>query len=320
MQLIIRVTGKCNFDCSFCSAGGMSIEHPLHGVPEQIKKVIANLKPTSIIISGGEPLMVDPGYYLELLEIAKCSISITSNLKDFYHHPEKWREVLRRPEIGLVTSFNYGDTRKWDPNTPYSEEMFRKVVDLYNREIQRPLMFIAVIDESNEQFAVAHAQLAKDLDTVVRLNNATEQGRQKTTYPRYKMFQHYMDILDAGLGDYEIYTRNRRFDQCPMNCGMLCQSSIRSCYVDVLGNLHYYQCCENEELGGKLDPENDHPEMIPEYPPLEEHVNGDCVFCPLYRLCNGCASQRMLYPPEHCEEMRKLIPRFQEHGWMEVLQ
>lgn len=319
MQLIIRVTGKCNFDCSFCSAEGLNIGHPVHGVPDQIKEVIQKIKPTSIIISGGEPLMVDPGYYLELLKLAKCHISITSNLKDFCYHPEKWRDLLRMPEIGLITSFNYGDTRKWNRDTPYTEDMFRRITDLYHKEIERPLPFIAVIDESNEQFAVDHARLAKELGTVVRLNNATKQGRQQTTYPRYKMFQHYLDIIDAGLGNYEFTTKDRRFDQCPWNCGLLCHAAIRTCYVDLWGNLHYYNCCENDTMDEELDLANDHPEIAPEYPPIEKHVNANCVFCPMYKLCNGCRSQRLEYPPEHCAEMQKLKPRFEEQGWLEEI-
>ena len=315
MELIIRVTGRCNFDCTFCSAEGLDIAHPADGrVPSEIKRVIETIHPTSIIISGGEPLMVDPGYYLELLDIAKCRMSITSNLKDFYYNPEKWVELLTRPGVGLITSFNYGDARRWDPKTPYTEEMFRKISDKYREYIGKPLPFIAVIDENNEDTVMDHVLLAKEIGTYCRLNNVTAQGRQKSTYPKWKMIKHYLDIMDAGLGEYEIYCRDMRFDQCPMNFKMLCQCTIRTCFVDTKSKLHYYNCCEDDTMDQEIDLTTEHIIRGPQYP--KKHVNENCVFCDLFPLCNGCRSQARMLPPEHCEEMLKLKDRLLKYGWI----
>lgn len=319
MDLIIRVTGRCNFDCTFCSGATLDIAHPKNGVPEQIKEVIRTIKPSSIVISGGEPLLVGPEYYLELYELAKCHISITTNLKDFYYNPEKWREVFTHPEIGIVTSFNYGDTRLWDPNTVYTEEMFVEIYNMYYEMTGKPLTFIAVLDESNEHLAVKHAELAKKLNTRVRINNATRQGRQETTYPRYKLFQKYFDILDAGLGEYEIYCRRNRVDKCPINARMLCKSSIRTCYVDSNDVLHYYDCCEAADGEHLLDFRNDYTTPTCIYPPMEKHVNEKCAYCELFAICNGCDSQKSEYPPEHCEEMLKMKDKFIENGWVKEL-
>lgn len=318
MELIIRATGRCNFDCTFCSADGLDIAHPADGrVPSEIKRVINTIHPTSIIISGGEPLMIDPGYYLELHDIAKCHISITSNLKDFYYHPYKWKEVLTHKDIDLVTSFNYGDTRKWDRETVYTEDRFIRVSKIYNDVIGKPLPFIAVIDESNEHLVLDHVILARELNTVCRLNNATEQGRQKKTYPKWKMIKHYMDIINAGLGNHEIYCSTRRFDQCPMNFDMLCRSYIRACYVDNSGKLHYYQCCEDTSESSTLGLDTDCQCYSPQYP--TEHVNENCVFCDMFPLCNGCWSQARFYPPEHCEEMLKLRGKLIANGWIKPI-
>ena len=72
MELIIKPTGLCNFNCEFCSAHGMDIQHPADGhVPHQIRDLIMKLKPNGLIITGGEPLMVDPQYYYELHDIAQ---------------------------------------------------------------------------------------------------------------------------------------------------------------------------------------------------------------------------------------------------------
>ena len=319
MELIIRVTGRCNFDCTFCSATTLDIAHPKNGVPEQIKEVINTIHPSSIVISGGEPLLVGPEYFLELYDLAKCNISITTNLKDFYYNPEKWREVFTHPNIGIVTSFNYGDTRRWDVNTVYDEEMFIKIYNMYHEMTGKSLLFIAVLDESNEHLAIKHAELAKRLNTCVRINNATKQGRQYTTYPRYKLFQKYFDIIDAGLGDYEIYCKKKQFGKCPINTNMMCKSTIRTCYVDSKDVLHYYDCCEACNGENLLNFKNDYKMPVIMYPPMKNHVNANCACCELFAICNGCDSQKRDYPPEHCQEMLKMKNKFIENGWIKEL-
>lgn len=316
MELIIRVTGRCNFDCTFCSAGTLDIAHPKNGVPEQIKDVIKTIRPSSIIISGGEPLLVGPDYYKELYELSGCSMSITSNLKDFYYHPDKWREIFTHPHIGIVTSFNYGDTRKWDPTTTYTEEKFIEIYKMYEDMTGKSLPFIAVIDESNEDTAIQHAELAKKLNTCVRINNATKQGRQDTTFPRYKLFKMYFDIIEAGLGDYEVYCKYKQMDKCPINTRMMCKSTIRTCYVDSKDKLHYYDCCESCYGENILDYKNDFKRPITIYPPASQHVNKNCMCCELFTICNGCESQKTQYPPEHCVEMQKMKDKFIKYGWV----
>lgn len=315
MDLIIRVTGLCNFDCTFCSAGKLNIAHQT-SVPSQIKEVIEAIKPTSIIISGGEPLLVGPDYYNELLSITNCNISITTNLKDFYYNPDRWVELFKNPRIGVTTSFNYGDTRRWDVDAPYTEEKFIEVYNLFKSKVGEDvqLPFIAVIDESNEDTIMDTVKLAKRLGTVCRINNATEQGRCEKTFPRYKMFKHYTEIIDAGLGEYEVNCRNTYRCGCPMNTHFLCAKGIRTCYVDKDNKLHYYDCCEamvehlldyHDDIDTKITP------VIP-----HNVVNSNCYTCPLFAICNGCQSQREHYPSEHCDEMLKIKDTLIRQEWV----
>lgn len=322
MQLIIRVTGRCNFDCTFCSAGSLNIAHPTNGVPEQIKEVIETIKPTGLVISGGDPLLVDPSYYYELLEMNNGgikNISITSNMKDFYFHPDKWIDLFKNPRIGIITSFNYGNTRKWDSNTIYDEDKFIEIYNLYHEKTGEKLAFIAVIDKDNKDTVIKTVKLAKRLGTICKVNNVLQQGRSDVTYPRYKMFQHYIDIIDAGLRNYEIYCKNDINSKCPINSQFLCKSSIRSCYVDKDNNLHYFGCGESE-IENPLDFHQDK-DIVPCqcYPKISEHVNSKCISCELFSICNGCETQRNSYPPEHCEEMLKLKHRLIEQGWVKEL-
>lgn len=90
MELIIKPTAVCNFKCTFCTASKLSINHTPDKVPEQLKELILKLKPNDLIFTGGEPTMCSPKYYEEILELSDAKVSLTSNLKNFYMHPDDW--------------------------------------------------------------------------------------------------------------------------------------------------------------------------------------------------------------------------------------
>lgn len=319
MELIIKPTGRCNFDCTFCSANGLDIAHPENGVPQPIKELIKKLQPTGIIVTGGEPLTVDPGYYLELFELANCHISFTSNMKDFYLHPNKWKDIVTNPNFGFITSFNYGNTRRWDPHTPYTEEKFTEVHELFKEVSGRDyLPFIAVIDESNEGRIMDHIYLAKRLGTKVKINGACKIGLQDHSYPRYKILKAYIDIIDAGLEKYEMTCSERHLGRCPFNIHMLCKSTIRACYVDSNGQLHY-GCCEDLLSAGKeILMDTEFPvKPVSIMPPKVKYIKKDCINCELFRLCHGCSAQ-LNYAKEfdnYCDEMLKLKDDLIRQGW-----
>lgn len=317
MQLIIKPTGRCNFNCTFCSACNLDIAHPNNGVPQKIKEVIERIKPDGLIITGGEPLECSPEYYLELQELAKCKISLTTNLKGLFLEPEKWKPIFTHPAFEFITSFNYGETRRWDKDTPYSEERFLEVVELYKSITGKALPFIAIIDESNEDKFIDHVYLAQKIGSYTKINNATAQGRQTTSYPRYKLFQQYLKIIEMGLDQFEIHCKERRVGRCPFNTHLLCGSTIRCCYVDSKGELHYSTCDDEISLGREFPLEERKPEEVPVYPAIESHINDKCIYCDLFRLCNGCKSQREAAKtcPEHCEEMLKMKDKLIEVGW-----
>ena len=190
-------------------------------------------------------------------------------------------------------------------------------MNLYAKYVNKHLpMFIGVIDYDNEKYALDHPKLAKELGTKCRLNNMIAMGRQKTSYPRYKMFQIYLDIIDAGLGDYEVNCSDRRIMRCPFNIEGYCSSSIRSCYVDNAGNLHVFRCEDEMAMGIELLSED---EIFQEIKPCSPTniISPDCYSCELFRLCNNCRTNYRISrdDPEYCEEMKKLLPRLLETGW-----
>lgn len=324
MELIIKPTGRCNFACTFCSAGDMNIQHPIdEKVPDQIKDLINKMNPTTIIITGGEPLMMQPSYYYELHELApNCSISPTTNLKDFYLHPEKWAPLFNEDWFKITTSFNYGDTRRWDKNTVFTEEMFIKVMEKFKEYVPNKNlpMFIAVINDSNEHTVMDHILLAKRLNTICKLNRAIGAGFEKTGYPRYKIMKYYLDIIDAGLEQYEWNCANRKKGTCPFNIVHSCESTIRCVYIDNHNKMHIGTCDERLSMGIEV-PEDKiiNPSNMPIYEHINvnEHITPECVCCELFNLCNGCGINRKesKLDSNYCNEMKKLESRIIDSGW-----
>lgn len=319
MELIIKPTGQCNFNCTFCSSANLDISHPTNGVPDQIKDLILKMKPTNIIITGGEPLTINPEYYLELMDIAKCPIGFTSNMKDFYLHPEKWESIVKNPDFGFITSFNYGDSRRWDENTPYTEEKFIEVTNLFKEVSGRPsLPFIAVIDENNEDKILDHVYLAKKLNTMVKINGATKIGRCGKNYPKYKIIQAYLKIIELELDQYEITCHDRELGRCAFNINFMCNSTIRCCYVDTNGNLHYGICDDEVSAGKEIPMDIEFPvKACSAIPGKDEYINDKCVYCELFRFCHGCNAHRIHTKefPEHCDEMLKMKDDLIRTGW-----
>jgi organic radical activating enzyme len=305
VELIIKPTSSCNFNCSFCAASDLTIKHSPNHVPDKIKETILALKPDTIIVTGGEPLCCSPEYYNELLQIYDCNISLTTNLKDFYLHPDKWSELFKNPCVHVCTSFNYGNTRCWSENDIYTEEKFKTVMNLFKDKIGYMPLFLAVIDNDNEDTYLKHVHLAKELGTTCRLNNALKIGRQGKHYPRYKIFQKWLDIIEMDLEEYEMNCSERKSGRCPINTNLMCSSCIRSIYLDVNDNIRSSDCEDKLNKGIENEPINKSP------------ITDNCVCCELYRICNGCDINReeAKVCPEYCFEMLKLKDKIINGGW-----
>lgn len=318
MELILKPTVACNFNCAFCSAHGLKIKHDPKNIPPQIVELIGRLRPQRLIVTGGEPLMMDPEYYYKLHECAGVWMSLTTNLKDFYINPEKWAPLFREKWIGVGTSFQYGDKRMWDNDTVYTESMFRDVVAKFTEYTGKGAPpFIATIDWDNYDQCIKHVELAKELGTKVKLNNVLGMGSQKTTFPRYKMFQVYRELFKSDLWMYETNCLERRASKCPCVINAPCSETIRCAYVDTNDKLHLGICDDMVSLGIEIDPSTDCPAM--HHPDdLRDLISDECVYCEMFRLCNRCNSQRKFAKedPNYCAEMKKLESFFKEVDWL----
>jgi len=136
MDLIVKPTELCNFKCTFCSSS--KITENDNTAQLDLLKIFRFLDrypdTQTIIVNGGDPLMMDPKYYMDIIEFLDknnypASISLTTNLWPFYKKPEKWLEVFQHPRVGIATSFQYGGGRLKGDFTEFTEEDFWKCSD-----------------------------------------------------------------------------------------------------------------------------------------------------------------------------------------------
>ena len=295
-QLIIKPTVACNFNCSFCSAKKLDI--PLHNkVPQILKDYILNLRPTNVIITGGEPLMNPRSYFEDLISILDSTkvdytLSLTSNLVLWYNDPEKWDWLFNRENVGIDTSFQYGSGRKDDQ--VYTEERFKKVFYSFYERYNKKLDFIYVVSSENEKYAIKAVELAKELDCWAKLNCQIPVGNATEYYPRYKLLDIYLQLIKLGLDQYESNLYNRKHHFCPFTKTYKYCELNKAVYVNSKDELIEGNCEESLSSEGKL--------LIG-----KSALSPKCYACKLFNVCNGCSVNRKCTEPikeDHCKWMR----------------
>ena len=325
MDLVIKISDKCNFKCDFCSSNMIAANHndlPLWKVTSYI---VDHPQVRNIIVNGGDPLCVDPEWYWNLLywlEETKrdINISFTTNLWDFYKHPEKWEELFKE-HISVCTSFQYGDERKLATGEVFTEDMFVEIFNMFEERVGYKLKFIAVQNHKNASYALATVELAKRLGTTCRINPALKSGRTEFPYPFHLMMKTWLDIIDAGLGEYEdnckllkdVWAGNDT--ECPFNSR--CHDSefgIRCMSPD--GSVHICPAIADDIMKGIDEAYVDGSGK--KIPFKDILIKAECATCKNFKLCNSCKKRIMdihsmgeNYLNDHCMHMKAMIPRME---------
>ena len=316
-DLIVKISDKCNFACEFCSSNNIATNHNDLDI-NILKDYLLNHEVGSLIVNGGDPLCTDPEYYWELLEFIRSNnlktyISFTTNLLDFWRHPDKWTPLFNESGIGICTSFQYGGKRKLATGEVFTEAMFREVYALFEERTGKKLKFIAVIDDDNEDTVIETVQLAKSLGTTCKINPCLRSGRASSEYSYAKMFERYLDIIEAGLSEYEENNQlvrdawHGKFTLCAYapNCGtIMCMSpdgSVTRCGSisdDIMqGGIPDYFLLKSDKV------------------PFNLTVLGTvCFTCEFHNICNSCHKRVMDirdggYEAEHCVDMHAQLER-----------
>lgn len=278
----------------------------------------------TIIINGGDPLMMSPDYYWKILEAIEergmeTSLAFTSNLWDYWLHPDKWIPLFKHHRVGVTTSFNYGDTRRISKERNFDEEIFIKVWNKFKEDIGYGPDFISVITEENVDKAIDNVRLAKHLGCECKLNYAFASGEESKPYPIGKIYEIYAQVYKEGLGPWEFNTRQMSVrlkghaTMCPQN--RECDEGIRSLQPDKDGE-NYYSC-------GAFGDDGEYPisfeaEMSGEkFLPLQNQTENqflklECLTCKAYEICNGCYKtikdlKKADMVEESCQAMKRAI-------------
>lgn len=342
MDLIIKPTEQCNFRCTFCSSTQIA-DQPTDTLDLNAIFRFIDRYPdlNTIIVNGGDPLMMPPRYYLELLDYldkagSHAHLSLTTNLWPFYKKPEKWLPVFTHPRVGITTSFQYGDKRLKGDFTPFSETDFWAVSDLMLEKVGYRPSFIAVIDEDNIETTLDTVRLAKRMNVQCKLNYLFASGpevqvKDVTMGSRNhqlllpKIYQVYLQVYREGLMAWEHNTqamtqilREPTATICPL--ARDCDAHIRALQPSgdyyscgAFGDDGEYPIDYEHEMAGGFERPLQQPELI--------SLKTSCFTCPLFSLCNGCRKtiadlKRLGRVETHCRGMKALAEELIEVNGM----
>ena len=340
MDLIIKPTELCNFKCSFCSSTQLTDEKKNWLKHDQIFRFLERFPETkTIIVNGGDPLMMEPNYYWKIIDWLDereytTSLALTTNLWPFYKKPSKWVDLFNNERVGITTSFQYGGGRLKGDYSEFTEEDFYKCSDAMLEHCGYRPDFISVITRENEHNEIKNVELAKKMSeqkipegtlhnfwreektgVECKLNYAMASGEQKEPFLLSDIYEKYVEIYKAGLAPWEFNTRqmmlaiNDTATSCPLS--RKCDEGIRCLQPD--GD--YYSCGAfgddkdkaidfEEEMKGKF------------FTPLQDDLNlstmkKSCYSCPMFNICNGCRKTVKDYKEagvveKHCEKMKRI--------------
>lgn len=328
MDLILKPTEMCNFACTFCSSSKIAANHKDKMDHEYIFNFLRRYPKTrTIIINGGDPLMMPPKWYWKIIEFLDehempATLSFTTNLWSFYQNPKLWVDLFKHKRVGIGTSFNYGDGRRITLERIFTEEIFWKVSDTFLEHIgYRPSFISVVTGDEDEETIIDNVRLAKKMGVVCKLNYAQASGRQKDPFVPSKLWKIYLRIHDLGLMEWESNTKQilsglSEATICPL--ARDCDEHIRA--INPNGDM--YSCgsfaddqdkaidYEDEIFNGNMArPLATDPEL--------HALKSECYSCPMFTLCNGCRKtikdlKQANAVETHCTQMKEIAPRIIE--------
>lgn len=335
VQLIVRVTNVCNFKCTFCSASNLSKTQQLSldSLIEFVQQYQDDVN--SIAFEGGDPLCVKPDYYHQFFKwkdanpkLKNVDVTFTSNLWDFYKHPDKWIDLFNREDVDIGTSFQYGDARRVTDSLVYTEDIFKTVFNKVVDATGKVPGFITVVDNTNQHTIEKTCLLAKSLNTVCKINPLFYSGRADSFYRWDLMLLRYADLFEQNLDQYEINCRMIRsiIDNRPDRVG--CPFHSRNCNNDfrVINPDGYIKTCsidQNLPHGGGV------PITVFKRGQLFDITtntkislsSSKCLTCAYYHWCNNCRIKIMEFKTisdhdQYCTNIKTAIDRITKviHG------
>ncbi len=331
MVLIIKPTLKCNFKCTFCSSTTITEDDKQILDLDKIRQFVTRYPNTNtIIVNGGDPLMMSPQYYWDLITIldeldSPATISFTSNLWPFYKSPGRWVDLFNHPRMGIATSFQYGGARLKGDHTEFTEDDFWLVSDKMLELVGYRPTFLSVLDETNEGRHIDTVLLARKMGVVCKINWKNASGGEVSTgkvtmgsvnsmYTKADACKVYVDIWRSGLMEYEHNTielaKTLRGERTICPVAPDCDKGIRVLQPD--GD--YYSCGafgDDKEYPIDFDYEMSGGSVRALESLQNVTIKDSCYDCPMYKVCNSCAktvadTRRLGLQEHHCLTMKSL--------------
>jgi MoaA/NifB/PqqE/SkfB family radical SAM enzyme len=331
MNLIVKPTQRCNFACSFCSSTQIAKSNQKKD-DLNLNNIFLFLKrfpdTNHIIVNGGDPLMMSPEYYIEIIEFIeknnlKTKLSLVTNLWDYYINPSKWKKLFSSKRVDIGTSFNFGETRKINKKEIFTKDIFLKILEKFKKDFGYTPGFISVISEENKNSAIKNVELAKELNVECKLNYAFSSGRESVCFPIGKMYNIYLDIYEKNLHENEYNTkqmlrrlRGEETTTCPQN--RKCDEGIRNLQPKSSSGYEYSSCGsfgDDQEYGIDFEKEMQGDFFKPLQNSTElQYLKEECLSCPNFNICNGCYKtvrdlKKNNLVEESCFEMKKFRKR-----------
>lgn len=334
MDLIIKPTELCNFKCTFCSSTNITEDKALTLDLDHIFNFIdktPNLN--TIIVNGGDPLMLDPDYYWKIIEHldkrgSDSTISFTTNLWAFYKKPEKWLDLFKHPRMGVSTSFQFGGGRLKGDGKELTVEEFWSISDMMLEMVGYRPSFISVISNENIDRAIDCVLLAKEMDVECKLNHLMASG-DEVVKKGIKMgasneqlilgdiYEIYVKIHEMGLAQWEYNTKQMsvvlkgQATSCPLKRD--CSKSIRA--IQPSGDMY---TCGSFGDDRKYPTDSITSDPVTFVDPLATYellsMKSSCFECPMFLICNGCKktisdTKRLGNVEQNCKKMKGLAQK-----------
>ena len=311
MDLIIKPTEACNFKCTFCSSSEISEDNAkVLDIKEIYKFLDENPDTRTIIVNGGDPLMIKPQYYWDIIDYLDkkdmpTTISFTSNLWPFLKKHDKWKKLFNHKRMGVCTSFQYGGGRLKGDYSVFTEGDFWEVSDAMLEHVGYRPDFISVVVDGEQDMAIDNVKLAKEMGVECKLNYAMASGEQAKPLLLADIYRIYIEIYKQGLGQWEYNTKDiiksmrNEATACPRN--RKCDEGIRC--IQPEGDQYTCGSFADDKEYPLGDNFRDDPELL--------SMNSWCFTCPMFNLCNGCSKtikdhKRFNMQESHCFEMKQL--------------
>jgi len=271
--MVIKNVYDCNLECWYCSTGSRT------GFlsTDQVLKHWKERKPKQTLLIGGEPMILGPSYYLELLEKG-MNFSIQSNLTLY---TEEWDEVLLHPNFtGLSVS---GD------KFPTLSAFIEKYLILVDRTGRTPGVLILFDDVTYEE-ALYKGRLWMELGAEycfdVKFNYIMPSGSclglVGKVLPISTVFKVYTEL--AILWD----KKGRKIDIQPIVNLMRYIQKQESNTCPFCVNCHASESIYNVEVNEKVYPCPVLGDLEKTREEIMVDVPAECMVCEHAELCRGC--------------------------------